>query len=129
MPLLSWMIAGCSEPAPNYHPPEDADLSFATGWVLRVEDDACGFEPRDETIPGVGANGAITFDSRFRMTSVEITSVDIACAETSELVLGPGESDFIGLAVYGVARVYTEDGDLLSAWELLFADGGTVVLQ
>ncbi|MBA2320733.1 MAG: hypothetical protein H0V89_06215 [Deltaproteobacteria bacterium] len=78
---------------------------------------------------GQGGFGAVLFESRYLELDVEITRVGLDCAEVSEGLLPAGGSLSVGAGVGEVLRVYTEEGTLLSARELVHFDGGTVVLR
>jgi hypothetical protein len=128
MRTTCWLaaVAGCSPGAPDYVPPEAADLSYGIGWVVRVEDDACGFE--DDVIEG-GIGGAVQVEDAYRTVALETTLVTYDCSETTQGPVAPGETLPIAAQIGEVVRIQTEAGEVLSAWELLFGDGGTVVIQ
>jgi hypothetical protein len=120
-------LAACSPGAPDYVPPDDADLSYGSGWVLRVEDDACGF--RDDQPPPPTMGGVVQVENRYRETTIAAVLVGFGCGEAPQGAIAPGDTLVVGAQIGEVVRIELEDATVLSAWELFFMDGGTVVIQ
>jgi hypothetical protein len=121
------MVLGCAPPSPELVIREPDDLSYSTGDIWRVEVDNCGYTEEPSSPNDLGT-ASVTLDSRFTEAVLDVVAVTPDCSEWPIAPIGPGEQVVHTAPRGNVVRVVTSQGEVHSAWQVMFF-GGNVVLQ
>ncbi|MEZ4241971.1 MAG: hypothetical protein R3F59_38635 [Myxococcota bacterium] len=120
--ILPLVLAACTPPALDLPLAWGRDRHWSDGDVYRLDDGAC-----TAMGPDVDGTAQVVVDNAYLETVVVGVSVDADCEPLEAVEVAPGEDGVLVVAVPGVVRIETLEGEVLSTWGVFFPNGAGAV--